>query len=87
MSKSDLYRLPTSGGSYEEVLNKVKALRKDMTPDQAGKLAATTFQGHDEMKQVTHDAFAEFMDWNGLFTFREPPAAKRKMRCWIFASI
>ncbi|NKB35699.1 MAG: aminotransferase class V-fold PLP-dependent enzyme [Gammaproteobacteria bacterium] len=76
MSKSDLYRLPTSGGSYEEVLNKVKALRKDMTPDQAGKLAATTFQGHDEMKQVTHDAFAEFMDWNGLFTFREPPAAK-----------
>jgi sphinganine-1-phosphate aldolase len=76
MTESSVYRLPANGTSYDNVLDRVKALRKDMTADQAGKLAATTFQGHDEMKRVTHDAFVEFMDWNGLFTFREPPAAK-----------
>ena len=76
MGNSTLYRLPESGTTYDDVIERVKSLRKDMTADQAGKLAATTFQGHDEMKRVTHDAFAEFMDWNGLFTFREPPAAK-----------
>jgi len=76
MNDSTLYRLPQSGTSYDDVIDKVKDLRKDMTGDQAGKLAATTFQGHGDMKRVTHDAFVEFMDWNGLFTFREPPAAK-----------
>ena len=76
MSDSNLYRLPEQGTSYDDVLNDVRSLRKEMTADQAGKLAATTFQGHEEMKRVTHDAFVEFMDWNGLFTFREPPAAK-----------
>ena len=76
MNDSTLYRLPQSGTSYDDVIDKVKDLRKDMTGDQAGKLAATTFQGHGDMKRVTHDAFVEFMDWNGLFTFREPPAQK-----------
>ena len=76
MSESMLYQLPESGSSYESVLDNVKDLRKKMTADQLGKLAATTFQGHEDMKSVTHDAFVEFMDWNGLFTFREPPAAK-----------
>ena len=76
MSEPTLYCLPQAGTSYDDVIDRVKGLRNDMTGDQAGKLAATTFQGHDDMKRVTHDSFVEFMDWNGLFTFREPPAAK-----------
>jgi glutamate/tyrosine decarboxylase-like PLP-dependent enzyme len=47
-----------------------------MTPGQRGKLASTTFQGQAEMQKVSHDAFAEFMDWNGLFTFQEAAAAR-----------
>ena len=76
MNDSTLYRLPESGATHDEVLSQVRDFRKQMTADQQGKLAATSFQGHGDIKNVTHDAFVEFMDWNGLFTFREPPAAK-----------
>lgn len=73
---NDCYRMPEQGMSPVEVVSRVQELRSGMTEDQSGKLAATTFQGHADMKQVTHDAFVEFMDWNGLFTFREPAAAR-----------
>ena len=73
---NDCYRMPEQGMSRAEVVSRVRDLRSGMTEDQSGKLAATTFQGHADMQQVTHDAFVEFMDWNGLFTFREPAAAR-----------
>ncbi|MEH6549402.1 MAG: aminotransferase class V-fold PLP-dependent enzyme [Pseudomonadales bacterium] len=76
MTKSELYRLPEKGESKDQVLGKVRKLRADMTPGQRGKLASTTFQGQEEMFQVTHEAYAEFLEWNGLFTFQEASAAK-----------
>jgi len=73
---NDTYKLPQQGKSYDEVMAQVRDLRSHMTEDQAGKLASTSFQGHADMKQLVHEAFVEFMDWNGLFTFREPAAAR-----------
>jgi glutamate/tyrosine decarboxylase-like PLP-dependent enzyme len=57
-------------------MEKVKVLRSEMTEGQLGKLASTSFQGQEEMQKLVHDAFVEFMDWNGLFSFREAAAAK-----------
>ena len=71
-----LYKLPNDGSSYDTVMDKVKVLRSEMTEGQLGKLASTSFQGQDEMQKLVHDAFVEFMDWNGLFSFREASAAK-----------
>ena len=71
-----LYSIPEQGSSYAEVISKVRDLRQAMTPGQRGKLASTTFQGQEEMQKVLHDAFVEFMDWNGLFSFQEASAAK-----------
>lgn len=76
MSESTLYKLPGKSSSYDTVLEQVRELRAGMTPGQRGKLASTTFQGQEEMSRVTHDAFVEFMDWNGLFSFQEGSAAK-----------
>lgn len=75
-TKNSLYHLPEQGTSYDNIMSQVKELKAAMTPGQRGKLASTSFQGQEEMKKVVHDAFAEFMDWNGLFTFREAAAAK-----------
>lgn len=75
-SSSSLYTLPEQGTSYDQVIGEVKKLRAAMTEGQRGKLASTTFQGQEEMQKVLHDAFVEFMDWNGLFTFQEASAAK-----------
>ena len=74
--QNTLVSLPERGRSYAEVIADVRELRARMTPGQRGKLASTTFQGQEEMQKVTHDAFIEFMDWNGLFTFQEEAAAK-----------
>lgn len=71
-----LYKLPVEGSSYEAVMDQVIALRGEMTDGQLGKLASTSFQGQNEMQKLVHDAFVEFMDWNGLFSFRESAAAK-----------
>lgn len=71
-----LYKLPVEGSSYEAVMDQVIALRGEMTNGQLGKLASTSFQGQNEMQKLVHDAFVEFMDWNGLFSFRESAAAK-----------
>ena len=71
-----LYKLPVKGSSYEAVMDQVIALRGKMTDGQLGKLASTSFQGQNEMQKLVHDAFVEFMDWNGLFSFRESAAAK-----------
>ena len=71
-----LYKLPNEGSSYDTVMEKVKVLRSEMTEGQLGKLASTSFQGQEEMQKLVHDAFVEFMDWNGLFSFREAAAAK-----------
>ena len=71
-----LYKLPVKGSSYEAVMDQVIALRGEMTNGQLGKLASTSFQGQNEMQKLVHDAFVEFMDWNGLFSFRESAAAK-----------
>ncbi|MBT3425362.1 MAG: aminotransferase class I/II-fold pyridoxal phosphate-dependent enzyme [Gammaproteobacteria bacterium] len=73
---TDRYAMPVIGESYEKVLQQVKDLKAQMTQGQRGKLASTTFQGHEEMAQLTHEAFNEFMEWNGLFTFQEAAAAK-----------
>ena len=71
-----LYNLPAQGRSYDDVISQVRELKQTMTPGQRGKLASTTFQGQKEMQKVLHDAFVEFMDWNGLFSFQEASAAK-----------
>ena len=76
MSDTSLYTLPENSSSYNKVIEQVRELRAGMTPGQRGKLASTTFQGQEEMSRVTHDAFVEFMDWNGLFSFQEGSAAK-----------
>ena len=71
-----LYSLPVQGSSYEDVIARVRELKAGMTSGQRGKLASTTFQGQEEMQKVLHEAFVEFMDWNGLFSFQEASAAK-----------
>lgn len=71
-----LYQMPEQGRSCEEVIAEVRDLKKGMTAGQRGKLASTTFQGQEEMQKVLHEAFIEFMDWNGLFSFQEASAAK-----------
>lgn len=76
MDSNKIYTLPENGQSYDEVMGQVKTLRSTMTPGQRGKLASTTFQGQEEMSKVVHDAFQEFLEWNGLFTFQEASAAK-----------
>ncbi|MEW6997751.1 aspartate aminotransferase family protein [Colwelliaceae bacterium BS250] len=76
MGKNSIYTLPTQGQSYDDIMGQVKSLRAQMTPGQRGKLASTTFQGQEEMEKVVHDAFQEFLEWNGLFTFQEAAAAK-----------
>jgi glutamate/tyrosine decarboxylase-like PLP-dependent enzyme len=73
---SDIYKLPKQGDSYESVMDQVKTLRSQMTSGQRGKLASTTFQGHEEMEKLTHEAYGQFLEWNGLFTFQEAAAAK-----------
>jgi len=76
MDSNKIYTLPKHGQSYDDVMGQVKSLRATMTPGQRGKLASTTFQGQEEMERVVHDAFQEFLEWNGLFTFQEASAAK-----------
>jgi len=73
---TDRYAMPLIGESYDKVMQQVKDLRSQMTPGQRGKLASTTFQGHEEMALLTHEAFNQFLEWNGLFTFQEAAAAK-----------
>ncbi|NIB39893.1 aspartate aminotransferase family protein [Pseudomaricurvus alkylphenolicus] len=75
-TRAKLYQLPPQGSNYDTVMGRVRELRNAMTEGQRGKLASTTFQGQEEMQRVLHDAFGEFMDWNGLFTFQEAPAAR-----------
>ena len=72
----EVYSLPERGASYDDVMSQVRELRGQMTPGQRGKLASTTFQGQEEMSKLTHEAFNEFLEWNGLFTFQESAAAK-----------
>ena len=72
----EVYSLPERGASYDDVMSQVRELRGQMTPGQRGKLASTTFQGQEEMSKLTHEAFGEFLEWNGLFTFQESAAAK-----------
>ena len=72
----DNYKLPEHGSSYDDVMGEVKRLRAEMTSGQKGKLASTSFQGQAEMSRLTHEAFSEFLEWNGLFTFQESSAAK-----------
>ena len=71
-----IYKLPKGRSSYKDVMSEVKRLRSEMTSGQKGKLASTSFQGQAEMSQLTHEAFNEFLEWNGLFTFQESSAAK-----------
>ena len=71
-----IYKLPKGRSSYEDVISEVKRLRSEMTSGQKGKLASTSFQGQAEMSKLTHEAFNEFLEWNGLFTFQESSAAK-----------
>ena len=71
-----IYKLPKGRSSYEDVMSEVKRLRSEMTSGQKGKLASTSFQGQAEMSKLTHEAFNEFLEWNGLFTFQESSAAK-----------
>ena len=82
-----LYKLPVEGSSYEAVMDQVIALRGEMTDGQLGKLASTSFQGQNEMQKLVHDAFVEFMDWNGLFSFRESAAADSRKENKPFQSI
>ena len=75
-AQAPLYHMPAQGRSYEDVISEVRELKQAMTSGQRGKLASTTFQGQEEMQKVLHDAFTEFMDWNGLFSFQEASAAR-----------
>ncbi len=70
------YSLPTTGSDFDSVMADVRTLRSQMTPGQRGKLASTTFQGQEEMSRLTHEAFNEFLEWNGLFSFQESAAAR-----------
>lgn len=72
----ELYKLPEDRSDFDSVMGQVRDLRAQMTPGQRGKLASTTFQGQEEMSRLTHEAFNEFLEWNGLFTFQESAAAK-----------
>lgn len=72
----DIYSMPKQGLSYDQVMADLRKLRGQMTPGQRGKLASTSFQGQEEMSRLTHDAFNEFLEWNGLFSFQESAAAK-----------
>jgi glutamate/tyrosine decarboxylase-like PLP-dependent enzyme len=73
---SELHQLPQSGESSEAVLEKIRGFRAAMTPSERGKLSSTAFQGRDEMGKLVYESFMEFLGWNGLFTFQEPPAAQ-----------
>ena len=73
---NELYQLPQSGESSEAVLEKIRGFRAAMTPSERGKLSSTAFQGRDEMGKLVYESFMEFLGWNGLFTFQEPPAAQ-----------
>lgn len=73
---NELYALPKTGTDFDSVITEVRTLRSQMTPGQRGKLASTTFQGQAEMSRLTHEAFNEFLEWNGLFTFQESAAAR-----------
>ena len=73
---SYMYTLPQQGAQAEQVLQDLRGLKQAMTPLDRGRLSSTAFQGREEMGRVVYESFMEFIGWNGLFSFQEPPAAK-----------
>lgn len=73
---STMYQLPENRKNADDVLADVQQLKAAMTPVDRGRLSSTAFQGNEEMGALVHKAFEEFIGWNALFTFQEPPAAK-----------
>ena len=74
--KQQMYALPSSGSSYEEVSSQVDALFAAMTPESSGKLSSTAFWGVSDAYQLSKETHAKFFSWNALFTFQEGAAAK-----------
>ena len=73
---SELHKLPSGRGTAEGVLGELKQMKAAMTPIDRGRLSSTAFQGREDVAEVVYGAFQEFIGWNGLFSFQEPPAAR-----------
>jgi sphinganine-1-phosphate aldolase len=73
---ADLYSLPKTGSSYEQVSAEVDALFAEMTPENSGKLSSTAFWGVSDAYKLSKEVHAKFFSWNALFTFQEGAAAK-----------
>ena len=71
-----LYAFPESGMPRNALDAELDSLRQSMTPEHAGKFASTAFWGIDSARDVVRDAHSKFFDWNALFSFQEPAAAK-----------
>ncbi len=73
---ADLYSLPDSGSSYDEIMAEVDSLFAEMTPEGSGKLSSTAFWGVSDAYKLSKEVHAKFFSWNALFTFQEGAAAK-----------
>jgi glutamate/tyrosine decarboxylase-like PLP-dependent enzyme len=71
-----MYKLPDTQAEAGKVLAELRQLKSGMTPVDQGRLSSTAFQGREDVGELVYQAFGEFIGWNGLFTFQEPPAAK-----------
>ena len=73
---ADLYSLPDSGVSYDEIMGEVDSLFAQMTAEGSGKLSSTAFWGVSDAYKLSKEVHAKFFSWNALFTFQEGAAAK-----------
>ena len=71
-----LYDLPATGMSLDDVTADVDALFNSMTPESSGKLSSTAFWGVGEASKLVKETYLKFFSWNALFTFQEAAAAR-----------
>ena len=71
-----MHSFPEFGTSYEEISEQLDELSNAMTPEKSGKFASTAFWGIESANQLVHETYEKFINWNALFSFQEPSAAK-----------
>ncbi len=76
MTKITQSIFPKKSSSSENILEQLESIKKDMTPDTAGKLSSNSLKGGSDIQDLVEKAHSKFFSQNALFSFQQAGAAK-----------
>ena len=76
MTKITQSIFPKKSSSSENILEQLETIKKDMTPDTAGKLSSNSLKGGGDIQDLVEKAHSKFFSQNALFSFQQAGAAK-----------